>query len=117
MIDAENYIRQNAPTVAENYIKALLWYQKPLKEYLREIEQYERKYNFCNAQELSKTVLNILKQLTTVKEMHKFILKRKELLVRPHYATVKEYIREEWQTSLSLEEIVYMFNQLKQIDF
>lgn len=111
MIDSQNYIKVNTPTVAENYIHRLLWNQQPLKEYLQEIEEYEREYHFCNVEEFKVSILRILKQLTTEDKLLKFAKQRKALLIRPYYSTVKKYIEGQWETSLEPEIIADLIKQ------
>ena len=111
MVDSQTYIKANTPTVAENYIKHLLWNQQPLKEYLQEVKQYERKYLFCDAEEFQASILNFLKQLTTEDKLLKFAQQRKALLVYPYYLTVKRYIEGQWETSLEPEVIADLIKQ------
>lgn len=105
MIDSQTYIKANTPTVAENYIKHLLWNQQPLKEYLQGIEEYEQKYHFCDAEEFTASILSLLKELTTEKKLLNFCVKRKALIVNPHYSTVKKFLVDEWETQRTLTSI------------
>ena len=111
MIDSQIYIQANTPTVAENYIKHLLWNQQPLKEYLQEIEAHEREYHYCDIEEFKASILRLLKQLTTEDRLLKFAKQRKALLIRPNYSTVKKYIEGQWETSLEPEIIADLIKQ------
>ena len=92
MVDSQTYIKVNTPTVAENYIKHLLWNQQPLKEYLQTIEEHEREYHYCDVEEFKASILRLLKQLTTEDRLLKFAKQRKTLLIRPYYSTVADSI-------------------------
>lgn len=94
MIDSQTYIKANTPTIAENYIKHLLWYQQPLKEYLQRIEKHEQKHHYCDVEELKASVLSLLNELTIEKKLLNFCAKRNALIVNPHYATVKKFLVE-----------------------
>ena len=111
MVDSQNYIKVNTPTVVENYIHRLLWNQQPLKEYLQEIEEYEREYHFCDVEEFKASILRLLKQLTTENRLLKFAKQRKALVIRPYYSTVKKYIEGQWETSLEPEIIADLIKQ------
>ena len=105
MVDSQTYIKANTPTVAENYIKHLLWNQQPLKEYLQGIEEYEREYHFCDIEEFKASILSLLNELTIEKKLLNFCVKRNALIVNPHYATVKKFLVEEWETQRTLTSI------------
>lgn len=111
MIDSQTYIKVNTPTVAENYIRQLLWNQQPLNEYLQEIEAHEREYHYCDAEKFKASILRLLKQLTTEDKLLKFSKQRKALLIRPYYSTVKKYIEGQWETSLEPEIIADLIKQ------
>ncbi len=104
-MDSQTYIKANTPIVAENYIYRLLWNQKPLKEYLQEIEKHVREYHYCDAEEFKASILRLLKQLTTEDRLLKFAKQRKALVVRPYHSTVKRYIECQWGTFLEPEVI------------
>ena len=105
MIDSQTYIKANTPTVAENYIKHLLWNQQPLKEYLQKIEEYEREYHYCDAEEFKASILRLLNELTIERKLLNFCVKRNALIVNPHYATVKKFLVNEWETQRTLTSI------------
>ena len=105
MVDSQTYIKANTPTVAENYIKQLLWNQQPLNEYLQKIEEYEREYHFCDIDEFKASILSLLNELTIEKKLLNFCVKRNALIVNPHYATVKKFLVEEWETQRTLTSI------------
>ena len=111
MIDSQTYIKANTPTVAENYIKHLLWNQQPLNEYLQEIEAHVREYHYCDVEEFKASILRLLKQLTTEDRLLKFAKQRKALLIRPYCSTVKKYIECQWETSLEPEIIADLIKQ------
>ena len=111
MVDSQTYIKTNTPTVAENYIKHLLWNQQPLHEFLQEIEAHVREYHYCDADEFKASILRLLKQLTTEDKLLKFVKQRKALVIRPYYSTVKKYIEGQWETSLESEIIVDVIKQ------
>ena len=116
MVDSQTYIKANTPTVAENYIKHLLWNQQPLKEYLQRIEEYEREYHFCDIEEFKASILRLLKQLTTENRLLKFAKQRKALVIRPYYSTVKKYIEGQWETSLEPEVIADLIKQALRVE-
>ena len=105
MVDSQNYIKTNTPTVAENYIKHLLWNQQSLKEYLQEIEEYEREYHYCDAKEFKASILSLLNELTIEKKLLNFCVKRKALIINPHYSTVEKFLVDEWETQRTLTSI------------
>lgn len=47
MVTHENYIKQNAPTVAENCIKNYLWEQKSFSDTIDLFTEYVTEYGFA----------------------------------------------------------------------
>ena len=111
MVDAQTYIKANAPHVAEWYIKHLIWDQQSFNEYYQRIDKHLRDYMYCDPQEFKKAVLKLLYKITSTREMQRFIEQRKEIWCVSQRTSTKNFLKKEWQTSLSLEEIVYMLSQ------
>lgn len=107
MLTAKIYISANADCVAENCIKNLLWYNRPVSETIRLSAEEAADYFPGIATELSASVLDCLKKATESKEaFNKFINSRRKLLVRPYRKSAAEYIRMELETGLTVSQII-----------
>lgn len=109
MIDINNYIKVNAPTIAENAIKNLLWYNKNPYETIKQL--IEHSYNYYNIPKIlfKDEVYNIYNQLYDINNLQNFV---KSLLWRvTNVKTVNQYIKKYWCTSLKINDIVQLLQE------
>ena len=107
MVDHKTYIVANTSTIAENCIRFLLWRDCPISESINHSCEHANKYFPDIKCELRKSVLAYLENATKNQdEFIKFIKSRMNTLVRPSYTSAIKYIRGEWETTLSISEII-----------
>ena len=107
MLDNKTYIAANTATIAENCICFLLWHNRPVSETIRHSCDHASEYFPGIENDLRRSVFAYLENATKNKEEFiKFVKSRMKLLVKPHYNRVTEYISSEWETELTIPEII-----------
>ena len=107
MIDHKTYIAANTGAIAENCICFLLWHNRPVAETIRHSCDYAREYFPGIENGLYKSVFAYLQNITKNQdEFIKFVKSRMKLLVKPYYNSAIKYIRGEWETELTVPEII-----------
>ena len=107
MLDHKTYIAANTATIAENCICSLLWHNRPVAETIRNSCGHANEYFPGIKNELRESVYACLQNATKNQdEFIKFIKSRMKMLVKPHYNSAIKYIRGEWETELTVPEII-----------
>ena len=107
MLDNKTYITANTATIAENCICFLLWYNRPIPETIRHSCDHANEYFPGIKNDLRKSVYTCLQNATKNQdEFIKFVKSRMKMLVKPHYTRPHEYIVGEWETALTVPEII-----------
>ena len=107
MVDHKAYIAANTATIAENCICFLLWYNHPVPETIRHACDHADGYFPGIKNDLRKSVYGCLQNATkNQEEFVKFVKSRMKLLVKPYYNSTAKYIRGEWETELTVPEII-----------
>lgn len=107
MVDHETYIAANTATIAENCICFLLWHNRPVSETIRHSCDHANEYFPGIKNDLRKSVFAYLQNVTKNQdEFIKFIKSRMKLLVKPYYNSTAKYILGEWETELTVPEII-----------
>lgn len=105
MVNPENYISANAPTVAELAIKNALWYGTPTQETVGRVLDHETAYGYAPADQFRAAILEHLHGAMSGPDgLHRFI--RRQLWRCPARRTVRDYIRHELETELPPAQIV-----------
>lgn len=106
IIDPKMYIKANASTCVHNCLCFFLWENRSFHASIEKIKDYERKYHFCNPDNMEIAILEILQTITTEKGVKKFINEIKKEYVSPSYKTVQSFIDEVYETEgLTAEKI------------
>lgn len=107
MVDHKTYIAANTATIAENCICFLLWHNRPVSETTRQSCNNASEYFPGIENNLRKSVYACLQNATkNQEEFIKFVKSRMKLLVKPYYNSAAKYIRGEWETELTVPEII-----------
>ena len=107
MIDHKAYISANTGAIAENCICFLLWYNRPISGTIRHSCDHADEYFPGIKNDLRKSVFAYLQNVTKNQdEFIKFVKSRMKLLVKPHYNSAAKYIAGEWETELTVPEII-----------
>lgn len=107
MLDNKTYIAANTATIAENCICFLLWHNRPISETIRQSCDNANEYFPGIKNDLRKSVFAYLENVTKNQdEFIKFVKSRMKLLVRPCYNSTTKYIQGEWETELTVPEII-----------
>ena len=102
------YIAANAPGIAINAIRALLWHGTRPAETLERAIEYERRAGYCNPAEMRAAVLDHLHQAASGKAgLYRLVNIDRASLASPCYRTSWEYLRGECglDTALPAEQI------------
>ena len=107
MLDNKTYIAANTATIAENCICFLLWHNRPVSETIRHSCDNANEYFPGIKNGLRKSVFAYLENVTkNQEEFIEFVKSRMKVLVKPYYNSVIKYIRGEWETELTVPEII-----------
>ena len=107
MLDNKTYIAANTATIAENCICFLLWHNRPVSETIRHSCDNAREYVPGIENDLCNSVFAYLENATKNQdEFIKFVKSRMKTLVRPSYNSAAKYIAGEWETTLTVPEII-----------
>ena len=107
MLDHKTYIAANTGAIAENCICFLLWHNRPVAETIRHSCDHAREYFPGIENNLYISVFAYLENVTkNQEEFIKFVKSRMKTLVKPHYNSAAKYIAGEWETTLTVPEII-----------
>ena len=107
MVDHKTYIAANTAAIAENCICFLLWHNRPVSETIMNSCDHANEYFPGIKNDLRKSVFAYLQKVTKNQdEFTKFVKSRMKLLVKPYYNSTIKYIRREWETELTVPEII-----------
>ena len=107
MVDNKAYIAANTATIAENCICFLLWRNRPISETIRHSCDHANEYFPGIKNGLYKSVFAYLENVTKNQdEFIKFVKSRMKVLAKPSYNSISKYISSEWETTLTVPEIM-----------
>ena len=107
MVDHKTYIAANTGAIAKNCICFLLWHNRPVSETIRYSCEHASEYFPGIENDLRKSVYACLQNATkNQEEFVKFVKSRMKVLVRPSYNRAVKYIAGEWETELTVPEII-----------
>lgn len=111
MVTSNSYIKANAPTIADNFVKHYLHGQS-FKNSMNNTLNYENKYNpFVDRYMLKAEIIKQLKRMCTPHGLSYHI--KNKMLPKYNYIkpiTVKQYITRQYETTLSVKKIAIAIN-------